>query len=70
MQAASAAKAKASSANSVLYQLNIEFKNVSAGLDEKTESIGEAKDSAVDLQRRANELATSATNKLSSIYGE
>jgi len=42
---------------------------VSSALDEKSVTIGDAKDLAVDLQRRANLLATSATNKLASIYG-
>lgn len=68
-EAAAAAKERASAANAVLYQLNNEFKNVSRGLEAKAEAVGGAKDTAVDLQRRANELATSATNKLSSIYG-
>ncbi len=68
-EAAAAAKVKASAANAVLYQLNNEFKNVSTSLADKTGLIGGAKDLAVDLQRRANELATSATNKLASIYG-
>ena len=35
----------------------------------KTNDIGRAKDLAVDLQRRANELATSASNKMANIYG-
>ena len=35
----------------------------------KTDEIGRAKDLAVDLQRRANELATSASNKMANIYG-
>ena len=60
---------QASSANAELYQLNSEFKNVSSSLDVKTNDIGRAKDLAVDLQRRANELATSASNKMANIYG-
>ena len=36
----------------------------------KTNDIGRAKDLAVDLQRRANELATSASNKMANIYGK
>ncbi len=69
-EAAAKAKEKASAANAVLYQLNNAFKNVSATLDDKTRVIGGAKDLAVDLQKRANDLATSATNKLASIYGK
>lgn len=65
----SIAKKQAKEANSVLYQLNSEFKNVSSSLETKTSVIGSAKDQAVDLQRRANELATSASNKMSNIYG-
>ena len=61
---------QASSANAELYQLNSEFKNVSSSLDVKTNDIGRAKDLAVDLQRRANELATSASNKMANIYGK
>ncbi len=68
-EAARDAKDQASAANAVLYRLNNEFKNVSSMLEEKTLSIGDAKDVAVDLQSRANSLANSATNKLSSIYG-
>lgn len=66
--AAVAAKDLASSANAELYQLNAEFKNVSSSLEVKTNDIGRAKDLAVDLQRRANELATSASNKMANIY--
>ena len=54
----------------VLYTLNNEFKNVSGILQEKSDAIGGAKDKAVDLQKRANELANSATNKMSSIIGK
>ncbi len=69
-EAAATAKDRASAANAVLYELNNEAKNVTAVLGEKTGVIGGAKDLAVDLQKRANEVANSATNKLSSIYGE
>ncbi len=68
-EAAASAKQKAFTATSVLYQLNNDFKNVSSSLEQKTKVIGSAKDQAVDLQRRANQLATSATNKLRSING-
>ena len=54
----------------VLYTLNNEFKNVSGILQEKSDAIGGAKDTAVDLQKRANELANSATNKMASIIGK
>ena len=67
--AAKTAKGKASNANVELYQLNHEFKNVSTSLESKTAVIGSAKDIAVDLQKRANELATSASNKMANIYG-
>eukprot|EP00094_Tigriopus_californicus_P009037 TCALIF_08711-PA protein Name:"Similar to LanB1 Laminin subunit beta-1 (Drosophila melanogaster)" AED:0.08 eAED:0.08 QI:0/0.86/0.81/1/0.86/0.87/16/623/1807 len=65
--AATKAKNQASEDNTELYNLNLEFKNVSGSLDAKTNSIGSAKDLAVDLQRRASELATSASNKLTNI---
>ncbi len=68
-EVAAAAREVASGANAVLYKLNNEFKNVSTSLADKTGLIRGAKDLAIDLQRRANELATSATNKLASIYG-
>ncbi len=58
-----------SKANTELYKLNIGFKNVSVSLESKTESIGSAKDRAVDLQQRANALATSASNQLSNLLG-
>ena len=69
-KAAEDAKKQASKANSELYKLNIGFKNVSVSLDSKTESIGSAKDRAVDLQQRANALATSASNQLSNLLGK
>lgn len=67
--AATKAKNQASEDNTELYNLNLEFKNVSGSLDAKTSSIGSAKDLAVDLQRRASDLATSASNKLTNIQG-
>jgi len=45
--------------------LNNGFKNVSEVLAEKTGTIGGAKDLAMDLQKRANDLAAQASNKLS-----
>ena len=68
-KAAEDAKKQASKANTELYKLNIGFKNVSVSLESKTESIGSAKDRAVDLQQRANALATSASNQLSNLLG-
>ena len=68
-KAAEDAKKQASKANTELYKLNIGFKNVSVSLESKTESIGTAKDRAVDLQQRANALATSASNQLSNLLG-
>lgn len=67
-EAAGVAKKQASEANQVLYQLNNEFKNVSSSLVSKTSVIGNAKDFAMDLQKRANELASSASNKLANIH--
>lgn len=68
--AAEAAKDQAASANSELYQLNNGFKNVSSSLEVKISTIGGAKDMAVDLQRRANDLASSASNKLANLFGK
>lgn len=64
------AKSQADKANTELYQLNNGFKNVSGALATKTSSIGGAKDLALDLQRRANELAAQASNKLSYLSGK
>jgi len=64
-EAALKAKTQADKANTELYQLNNGFKNVSGVLDTKTTTIGGAKDLALELQRRANELAAQASNKLS-----
>ena len=69
-EAAEMAKDQASNANKILYELNKEFKNVSDSLESKTSVIGQSKYRAVDLQKRANELATSASNKMASIRGE
>lgn len=69
-EAAADAKARAEKANADLYELNNGFKNVSTALDAKTRLIGTAKDLAVDLQRRANTLSNSATNKLANLYGK
>lgn len=63
-EAALMAKAKADTANTELYELNKGFLNVDGVLNEKTAKIGDAKDVAVDLQRRANALAANASNKL------
>ena len=46
------------------------FKNVSEVLGEKTGTIGGAKDLAMDLQKRANDLAAQASNKLSFLSGK
>ena len=46
------------------------FKNVSERLAEKTQTIGGAKDLAMDLQKRANDLAAQASNKLSFLSGK
>jgi len=67
-QAAEKAKLQARRAGDDLYQLNTGFKNVSTNLASKTNSIGAAKDKAVDLQARANKLANSASNKLTNLY--
>lgn len=67
-QAAEKAKLQARRAGDDLYQLNAGFKNVSSNLETKTTSIGTAKDKAVDLQKRANSLANSASNKLTNLF--
>ena len=68
-EAALKAKTKADKANTELYQLNNGFKNVSGTLEEKTVTIGGAKDLALDLQKRANDLAAQASNKLTYLTG-
>ena len=67
--AALKAKIKANNANTELYQLNNDYKNVSGSLEEKTRTIGGAKDLAIDLQKRANDLAGQASNKLNYLSG-
>ena len=65
--AAEMAMSKANKANADLYKLNADFFNVSASLAAKSEKIGRSKDRALDLQKRANNLANSASSKLSSL---
>lgn len=65
--AAIQAKTQADRANTELYGVNIGYRDVSDRLEVKGQSIGGAKDLALDLQRRANNLANSATNKISVI---
>ena len=67
--AAEDAKAKAQEANNDLYLLNTGFKNVTDTLNAKTLQVTGAKDKAMDLQRRANALSNSATNKLDNLKG-
>ena len=62
--AAESAKTQASKANSDLYALNSKFKEVSESLTQKEDKIGSAKDQALSLQRRANKLSNSASQKL------
>ena len=69
-EAAEDAKAKAQEANNDLYLLNTGFKNVSDTLTDKTREVTDAKDKAMDLQRRANLLSNSATNKLDNLKGK
>ena len=68
-EAAEDAKAKANKANNDLYLLNTGFKNVTDTLEQKTMLVTGAKDTAMDLQRRANALSNSATNKLDNLRG-
>merc|ERR1719336_2506829 len=65
--AAEGAKSQASKANSDLYKLNADFKNVSESLTFKESNIGSAKDRAVSLQRRASTLSNSASQKLADL---
>merc|ERR1712066_669803 len=65
--AAEGAKSQASQANSDLYKLNSDFKNVSESLSSKEANIGTAKDRALNLQRRASTLSNSASQKLSDL---
>ena len=69
-EAAIQAKTQADRANTELYGVNIGYRDVSDQLEVKGQSIGGAKDLALDLQRRANNLANSATNKISLIRGK
>jgi hypothetical protein len=62
--AADSAKTQAYQANQDLYQLNSKFKQVSESLTQKEGKIGSAKDQALSLQRRANKLSNSASQKL------
>merc|ERR1711934_88153 len=64
---ADGAKSLASKANSDLYALNSKFRTVSESLTRKEEKIGSAKDRALGLQRRANKLSNSASQKLADL---
>ena len=55
--------------NARVVKLNNDYKNVSGSLEEKTRTIGGAKDLAIDLQKRANDLAGQASNKLNYLSG-
>ena len=68
--AAIQAKTQADKANTELYHVNNGYRNVSSRLEIKGQSIGGAKDLALDLQKRANNLANFATNKISVIRGK
>jgi len=65
--AAEQAMTKADKASKDLYKLNTDFGEVSASLAEKSDKIGSAKNRALDLQRRANNLAHSASSKLTTL---
>jgi len=65
--AADGAKTLASKANSDLYALNSKFRTVSDSLAQKENKIGSAKDRALSLQRRANTLSNSASQKLADL---
>merc|ERR1712080_802614 len=64
---AEGAKSLASKANSDLYALNSKFRTVSESLTQKEDKIGSAKDRALSLQRRANKLSNSASQKLADL---
>merc|ERR1711936_1073295 len=64
---AEGAKRLASKANSDLYALNSKFRTVSESLTQKEAKIGSAKDRALGLQRRANTLSNSASQKLADL---
>jgi len=62
--AAEEAKIQATKANADLYALNSKYRTVSETLTGKEANIGSAKDQALGLQRRANALSNSASQKL------
>merc|ERR1711973_521498 len=64
---AEGAKSLASKANSDLYALNSKFRTVSESLTQKEDKIGSAKARALGLQRRANKLSNSASQKLADL---
>ena len=65
--AAESAMNKANKASADLYTLNSDFFQVSDSLEEKSGKIGSAKDRALDLHRRANNLSNSASSKLAKL---
>ena len=65
--AAELARNKAIKASNDLYKLNSDFETVSNSLTEKSATIGSAKDRALSLQKRANNLANSASSKLAKL---
>jgi len=65
--AAEGAKKQASKANLDLYALNSKYRTVSESLTEKDRKIGSAKDQALSLQKRANDLSNSASQKLGNL---
>jgi len=65
--AAEGAKAHAQKANADLYKLNSGFKKVSDSLTNKESNIGDAKNRALALQRRASTLSNSASQKLADL---
>merc|ERR1712154_309567 len=56
-----------SKANSDLYKLNFDFKNVSESLSHKESNIGSAKNRELSLQKRASALSNSASQKLADL---
>merc|ERR1711994_881623 len=64
---AEGAKSLASKANSDLYALNSKLRTVAESLTQKEDKIGSAKDRALGLQRRANKLSNSASQKLADL---
>ena len=67
--AAEKARKEVAAANEDLYPLNAGYKKVNDTLKVKTDLIGSAKDRAMELQRIANSLANSASNKLDLLTG-